>query len=74
MTGKTYQQLDARETEHFGLKYGNQEDITQKAEWMSNIVKELKGCEEDPKAEIHIDLFNTTLKTYQIGKHHAMIE
>ena len=33
-----------------------------KAEWISKMAKELKGLEEDPKAEIHIDLLRTTQK------------
>ena len=31
-------------------------------EWINNITRELEGLEEGPKAEIHIDLFKTTLK------------
>ena len=34
----------------------------EKAEWISNIAKELEGNEEGPKAEIHIDLRKTTQK------------
>ena len=59
---------------NFELKYGNQENIFKKAKWKSNMTKELKGLEEGPKAEMHIDLFKTTLKKYQIGKRQAMME
>ena len=38
---------------------------------MSNMAKELEGLEEDPKAEIHINLLRTTQK-YQIGKRHGI--
>ena len=38
------------------------------------MTKELEGLKEGPKAKRHIDLFRTTLKKYQIGKHLAMIE
>ena len=31
-------------------------------EWINNIVRELKGLEEGPKTEIHIDLLKTKLK------------
>ena len=33
-----------------------------KTEWINNMTKELKGLEEGPKVEIHIDLLKTTLK------------
>ena len=45
-----------------GLKYGNQENITKKAEWINNMTKELEGLEEGLKAELHIDSLKTTLK------------
>ena len=38
------------------------------------MTRELEGLEEGPKAEIHIDLLKTTLKTYQNGKHQSMME
>ena len=41
---------------NFGVKYGNQENITKKAEWLINMAKNL-GLEVEPKAEIHIYLF-----------------
>ena len=34
----------------------------------------LEGLEENPEAEIHIDLLKMTLKTYQTGKCLAMME
>ena len=36
------------------------------AEWINNIKRELEGLEEGPKAEIHIDLFKTTLKYIKV--------
>ena len=44
-----------------------------KAEWINNMTRELKGLEEGPKSEIHIDLLKTTQK-YQTGKHQATME
>ena len=38
------------------------------------MTKALEGLEEDPKAEIHIDLLRITLKKYQFGKHQTMRE
>ena len=38
------------------------------------MTRELKGLEEGPKAEIHIDLLKMTLKKYQTGKRRAMME
>ncbi len=47
---------------NFRLKYGNQENITKKNEWISNMAKELEGLEEGLKEEIQIFLLRTTLK------------
>ena len=61
----------------FGLKYGNQKEKkkhNEKAKWTNNMTKELEGLEEGPKAEIHNDLFKTTLKIYPTGKRQAMME
>ena len=44
-----------------GLKYGNQKH-NEKAEWINHITRELEELEEGPKAEIHTDLLETTLK------------
>ena len=56
---KAYQQPNAKEiwTEIWQPKKHNK-----KAEWINNMTRELKGLEEDPKVEIHIDLLKTTLK------------
>ena len=43
------------------VRYDNQEN-NKKAEWISNVEKELEGLEEGTKAEIHIDLHRTALK------------
>ena len=67
---KTYRQPDARETEQFWTKICQPREHNKKAEWISNITKELEELEEGPKVEIQIDL----LKTNQIGKRQAMIE
>ena len=45
----------------FGLKYGNQKP-NEKAEWINNMTRELKGLEESPKVEILLDLLKMTLK------------
>ena len=45
-----------------------------KTEWINNMIKELEGLEEGPKAEIPIDLLKTILKKYQTGKRLAMME
>ena len=42
-------------------------------DWIDNMTREL-GIEEGPKAEIHIYLLNTTLKTYHTGIHQTMME
>ena len=47
---------------NFGAKYGNQDNITKKAEWISNMEKELEGLEKGPKVKIQIDSLRTTLK------------
>ena len=49
----------------FGLKYGNKEN-NEEVEWIINMKKELVKLEEDPKAEIHIDLLKTTLKSIKL--------
>ena len=38
------------------------------------MAKEFEGLEKRLKAEMHIDLFRTTLKKYQNGKRLAMME
>ena len=42
--------------------------------WINNKTKELEKVEEDPKTEINIDLFKTTLKKISKWKHHAMMK
>ena len=59
---KTYQQLDAKETERFWTKIWQPKNHNDNAEWINNITRELEGLEEGPKTEIHIDLLKTTLK------------
>ena len=36
--------------------------LTEKAEWINHITRELEELEEGPKAEIHTDLLKMTLK------------
>ena len=45
-----------------------------KAEWISNMTKELEGLKEGPKAEMLIDLLKTTLEKYRTGKRQAIME
>ena len=71
---KTYQQPDAREAEQFLSKIWQPGEHNKKAEWISNMVKELEGLKEGLKVEIHIDLLRLTLKKYQTGKRQAMIK
>ena len=59
---KTYQQLDARETEIFWTKIWRPREHNKRVELISSMEKELEGLEEGPKAEIHIDLLKTALK------------
>ena len=70
---KRHQQPDAKETQWFGLKYGHQKH-NEKAEWISNMTRDLEELEEGPKSEIYTDLLKTTLKKYQTGKRQAMME
>ena len=49
-----------------GVKFGNQENIIKKAEWVSNMGKEIKGLEEGTKAKIPIDSLRTTLKNIKL--------
>ena len=51
---------------NFGGKYGNQENVTKKAEWISNMGKELEEREEGPKTKIYIDPLRTTLKNIKL--------
>ena len=61
MTRKYTNNRIKKKPNDFGLKYANQKH-NEKAEWINNMKKELKGLEEDPKVEIHIDLLKTILK------------
>ena len=59
-----------RKLNNFGVKYGNQENITKKAKWITNMGKELEGL----KAKMHIDLLRTSLKkSYQKTPGHVGI-
>ena len=40
----------------------------EKAEWINNMTRKLKGLEDGPNAEIHIDLLKTTLKNIKVKK------
>ena len=59
---KIYQQPGAKDTERFWTKIWKPKQDNERAEWLNNITRELKGLEEGPKTEIHIDLLKTTLK------------
>ena len=63
---KTYQQPDAKETQRFWTKIWQPKKHNEKAEWINNMTIELEGLEGGPKAEIHIDLLNTTLKNIKL--------
>ena len=71
---KTYEQLDAKETQRFWTKIWQPKKHNKKAEWINNITRELEGLEEGLKAEILADLFKMTLKKYQTGKRQDMME
>ena len=71
---KTCKQLDVRKAEQFWSKIWQRREHNKKAEWISNMAKELEGLEDGPKVEIHKDLLRTTLKKYQIRKYQAMME
>ena len=75
MTRKQTNNRMQKKPNDFGLKYGNQKKHDENAEWIKNVIRELKGTREGPKAEILIDLLKTTLQSiYQIGKCQAMME
>ena len=62
---KTYQQLDARETEWFWTKIWQPRKHNKKTQWIwqknpMDMTKELE--EQGPKVEIHINLLKMTLK------------
>ena len=71
---KRYQQPDAKESEQFWTKIWQLKKHNEKAEWINDMTRELKGLEEGSKAEIHIELLKKTLKRYQTGKRQAMME
>ena len=55
MTEKHTNNRMQKKPNNFGLKYAKQKH-DEKAKWINNMTRELKGLEEGPKAEIHIDL------------------
>ena len=59
---KKYQQPDAREAKQFWRKKWQPREYTKKAEWASNMGKELERLEEGPKAKMQIDSPRTTIK------------
>ena len=59
---KTSQQPNAKETERFWTKIWPPKRHNEKTEWINHIIRELEQLEEGPKAEIHTDLLQTTLK------------
>ena len=56
-----------------GVKHGSGE-YNKKVEWISNMVKQLQGLEEELKVEIHIDILRMTLKisNWKIPDHNGM--
>ena len=59
---KPYQKPDARETERFLTKIWQPRQPNKKAEWISNMTKELEELKEDSKVELHVNLLKTTQK------------
>ena len=59
---KFYQQPDAKEAKRFWSKIWQPRELNKKAEWISNMSKDLEGLKERPKTEIHIDLLRMTQK------------
>ena len=61
-------------TERFWTKIWQPKKHNKKAEWINDMTRELKGFEEGPNAEIHIELLKKTLKRYQTRKRQDMME
>ena len=57
---KTYQQLGDKETKQFWSKICKRREHNRKAEWISNMEKELEGPKEGPKVKIHLDSLRAT--------------
>ena len=53
---KTYQQLDAKETERFWAKIWEPKKHNENAEWINNITIDFDGLKEGPMVEVHVDL------------------
>ena len=70
---KTYQQPDDKNAKQFWNKIWERREHNRRAEWISNMGKELEGLKGGPKAKIQFNSLRTTLKKYQIGKRLAMM-
>ena len=57
----------------FRLKYGKQKN-NEKAEWINNMIRELKGLEEGRKRKYTSIYSKRQKKKYQTGKRQAMME
>ena len=71
---KTYQQLDARETQWFWTKIWQPKIHNERAEWINNITRELEGLEKAWKQKYTLICSKWHLKKYQTGKRQAMME
>ena len=61
-----YQQLDDQETKEFWSKIGEQREHNRKANWISNLEKELEGLEEESKVKIHHHSFSYIQKSTKL--------
>ena len=66
MTRKRTNSRMQEKLNNFEEKYGSQENIIKKVEWINNMAKELERLEEGPKAEMHINLLRMTLKNIKL--------
>ena len=57
----------------FGLKYENEESITEKPNDINKMEKELEGLEEGPKVKIYSNSHEQKSKNDQIGKRQAVM-
>ena len=61
---KTYQQLNAKETNHCWSRIWQPREYNKKPETINNVGKKLEGLEEGPKAKMHIDSPRTTQRKH----------
>ena len=66
MTQKHTNNREQEKPNDFELKYSNQIIHNEKAELINNMIKELEGHKEDPKAEIHTGLIKAAQKNIKL--------